>query len=93
MLAGAVQVSLAWFGFKSAANACTPYGAAGTHAGRAWTAVLRGEIQMAFLPATRNEYWVPLVSPLYVKLYGGDTPSLTVVHVVPRSPSIRSCSR
>jgi hypothetical protein len=38
---------------------------------------------MAFLPATRNEYWVSLVSPLTVYVVAVDTPSLTVVHVVP----------
>jgi hypothetical protein len=56
---------------------------AGDHEGRAVTDALKAPVPAALRAATLNRYVTPLVSPVMVAVRDVDTPSETVVHVVP----------
>src|SRR5687768_16354896 len=66
-----------------ATAAVNPLGAPGAPRGVARTAGLHAPLPAGLRAATRNEYGVPLVSPVTMVVVAVDTPSLTVVHVVP----------
>ena len=67
---------------SAGATCAVTVGAAGGPAGVA-TTVAHDPVPTMFLAATRNEYGVPLVSPLILNVSAVDTPSSTTVHVAP----------